>query len=195
MSGARISFPVWKKESHQFGHFSNFQQPHTISSDDRESNFLVKETRLSLSTSVDFSLSLARTRSCGHPPLCPAKGRIYLWTSVPRGISIFRKENQKKRCWSETQSPPHPSEQPCGGTGMNEQSSVGGEAKGQGWKVRNHHGSEKEGAGRGLVLPRGTQHPVSSCFLSAWSLRACREIAHLLNYLLEPRGCRLYISL
>ena len=104
VSGARISFPVWKKESHQFGHFSNFQQPHTISSDDRESNFLVKETRLSLSASVDFSLSLARTRSCGHPPLCPAKGRIYLWTSVPRGISIFRKENQKKRCWSVSRS-------------------------------------------------------------------------------------------
>lgn len=70
---------------------------------------------------------------------------------------------------------PHPNQQPCGGTGMNEQSSVGRAANGQGWKVRNHS-SEKEGVGQRLVLSRELSIPyplLPFCLVSKSLQRDC----------------------
>ena len=52
----------------------------------------------------------------------------------------------------------------------------------------------KRGRGGALFSPENSASHIL-CFRSAWSLRAGREIAPLLDYLLGSRGCRLHISL
>lgn len=96
--------------------FNNLTQFHPMT---EKRVLLVMETNLSLSASVGFSsLSLARTRSHGHPLLQKqGKEESSFETSVPRGSSISGEENQGKGCWSEApKSPPHPREWPCDGT-------------------------------------------------------------------------------
>lgn len=82
--------------------FNNLTQFHPMT---EKRVLLVMETNLSLSASVGFSsLSLARTRSHGHPLLQKqGKEESSFETSVPRGSSISGKENQGKGCWSEAQ--------------------------------------------------------------------------------------------